>query len=164
MEREPCPGRIVNDLGGAFAMGAVTGAGWYAFKGARSAPRGDRLIGSLMMVKRRAPILGGNFAVWGGLFSTFDCAIAHATGKEGMVSAVASGAITGAVLAARSGKSAMIRSGVVGGVLLFLIEGVAHLMGRMMDPNQHMPVVKEEGRAADQAGHSPLGNMRPHAQ
>jgi hypothetical protein len=26
-------------------------------------------------MKARAPVLGGNFGVWGGLFSTFDCAV-----------------------------------------------------------------------------------------
>jgi len=26
-------------------------------------------------MKARAPVLGGNFGVWGGLFSTYDCAV-----------------------------------------------------------------------------------------
>jgi hypothetical protein len=26
-------------------------------------------------MKARAPVLGGNFGVWGGLFSTYDCTI-----------------------------------------------------------------------------------------
>lgn len=30
----------------------------------------------------RAPVLGGNFGVWGGLFSTFDCAVKGIRKKE----------------------------------------------------------------------------------
>ena len=30
----------------------------------------------------RAPVLGGNFGVWGGLFSTFDCAVKGVRKKE----------------------------------------------------------------------------------
>jgi hypothetical protein len=35
-------------------------------------PYGERRIGALTAIKARAPVLGGNFGVWGGLFSTFD--------------------------------------------------------------------------------------------
>ena len=43
----------------------------------------------------------GNFAVWGGLFSTFDCMLLGIRRKEDPWNAIGSGAITGAVLAAR---------------------------------------------------------------
>jgi hypothetical protein len=43
----------------------------------------------------------GNFAVWGGLFSTFDCCLMGLRGKEDPWNSIGSGAITGAVLAAR---------------------------------------------------------------
>jgi hypothetical protein len=36
---------------------------------------GERRIGALTAIKARAPVLGGNFGVWGGMFSTFDCAV-----------------------------------------------------------------------------------------
>ena len=32
-------------------------------------------IAALTAIKARAPVLGGNFGVWGGMFSTFDCAV-----------------------------------------------------------------------------------------
>jgi mitochondrial import inner membrane translocase subunit TIM17 len=38
-------------------------------------PYGERRIGALTAMKARAPVLGGNFGVWGGLFSTYDCAV-----------------------------------------------------------------------------------------
>jgi hypothetical protein len=146
-EREPCPYRIIDDLGGAFAMGAVSalyvcvsgrwlslacaartalcpahtgrrrraktrtqkkhvllvaayvsdignafvsdithcqigGAMFHSIKGARNAPRGERMAGSIEAVKANARRLGGSFAVWGGLFSTFDCCLVAIRNKE----------------------------------------------------------------------------------
>ena len=46
-------------------------------------------------------VTAGNFAVWGGLFSTFDCCLMGLRGKEDPWNSIGSGAITGAVLAAR---------------------------------------------------------------
>lgn len=43
----------------------------------------------------------GNFAVWGGLFSTFDCCLIKLRNKEDPWNSIGSGALTGAVLAAR---------------------------------------------------------------
>ncbi|XP_046805262.1 mitochondrial import inner membrane translocase subunit Tim17-A-like isoform X2 [Lucilia cuprina] len=38
--REPCPFRIVDDCGGAFAMGCIGGGIFQAIKGFRNAPSG----------------------------------------------------------------------------------------------------------------------------
>lgn len=38
--REPCPWRIVDDCGGAFAMGCIGGGVFQAIKGFRNAPSG----------------------------------------------------------------------------------------------------------------------------
>lgn len=124
-QREPCPHRIVDDVGGAFSMGAIGGTIWHFFKGARNSPRGERLIGAVDAVKIRAPALAGSFAVWGGLFSTFDCALQGIRRKEDPWNCIASGALTGGVLATRGGVKAMGKSAAVGGVLLALIEGVS---------------------------------------
>lgn len=35
----PSPGRILDDVGGAFAMGAIGGAVWHSVKGAKNSPR-----------------------------------------------------------------------------------------------------------------------------
>lgn len=44
----------------------------------------------------------GSFAVWGGLFSTIDCGLVRLRGKEDPWNSITSGAMTGAILAARS--------------------------------------------------------------
>ena len=43
----------------------------------------------------------GNFAVWGGMYSSFDCALIAIRDKEDPWNSIGSGALTGALLAAR---------------------------------------------------------------
>nr|DBA21324.1 TPA: hypothetical protein GDO54_017982 [Pyxicephalus adspersus] len=89
-----------------------------------------RFRGSVNAVKIRAPQIGGSFAVWGGLFSTIDCSLLRIRGKEDPWNSISSGALTGAILASRSGPLAMMGSALMGGILLALIEGVGILLTR----------------------------------
>merc|ERR1719510_1582263 len=88
------------------------------------------MTGALYNARSRAPILGGNFAVWGGTFSSFDCSLQHLRRKDDHWNAIASGFLTGGVLAARGGWKAASKNAVIGGVLLAIIEGVAALLMR----------------------------------
>ncbi|KAA8495416.1 Mitochondrial import inner membrane translocase subunit TIM17-2 [Porphyridium purpureum] len=136
--REPCPDRILDDVGGAFAMGLGGGSIWHFFKGLRNSPRGARFAGAIDNVKISAPALGSSFAVWGGLFSTFDCCLVALRGKEDPWNSIASGAITGGVLAMRAGPRAAAKQAVIGGVFLAVIEGCGIALTRMtadMGPN-----------------------------
>lgn len=131
--REPCPWRIVDDCGGAFTMGAIGGAVFQSVKGFRNAPSGinRRLVSSFMAIKQRAPIIAGNFAIWGGVFSMIDCTLVHYRKKEDPWNSIISGAATGAILATRSGLPTMAGSAVIGGVLLALIEGIGICFTRL---------------------------------
>ena len=80
--REPCPYRILDDIGGAYAMGCVGGSIWHFVKGWRNAPKGSATSGAFEQVRVRAPVVGGNFAVWGGLFACFDCSLVAVRHKE----------------------------------------------------------------------------------
>lgn len=40
-----------------------------------NSPLGQRRIGAITAIKARAPVLGGNFGVWGGTFMTYSCAV-----------------------------------------------------------------------------------------
>lgn len=71
--REPCPDRILDDIGGAFGMGALGGGAWHMYKGLKNSPKGHKLIGAIETVRRESPRIGGNFANWGLMFSVFDC-------------------------------------------------------------------------------------------
>lgn len=131
--REPCPWRIVDDCGGAFTMGAIGGGVFQSIKGFRNAPSGinKRILGSLMAIKQRSPIIAGNFAIWGGMFSTIDCTLVHFRQKEDPWNSIISGTLTGGILAARNGLPAMAGSAIIGGMLLALIEGVGILFTRI---------------------------------
>lgn len=152
MDSTPCPNRIIDDMGSAFVMGACGGAMWHSVKGMRNSPRGFRLQGALQNMKLRAPTVGGNFAVWGGLFSCFDCTFTHIRKREDSWNAIGAGAATGGVLAARAGARAAFKGAVIGGVLLAMIEGVVALVSNKMAPaEQEMPAaltVPGAGKAA----------------
>ncbi|CAD7971081.1 unnamed protein product [Amoebophrya sp. A120] len=128
--REPCPDRIVEDLGGAFGMGCIGGFLWHFVRGARNSPKGERFAGAMFAATSRAPILGGNFAVWGGTFSSFDCTLQYLRKTDDHWNNIAGGFLTGGVLAARAGWKQAGKSAVMGGVILTVIEGVAALLMR----------------------------------
>ena len=134
-DREPCPWRIVDDVGGAFCMGNIGGGIWHSIKGARMAPSGARLAGSLSAVQARAPVLGGGFAVWGLCFACCDCSLTAIRQKEDPWNAIIGGAATGGILAARAGPKAMAQAGLVGGVLLALIEGMGIMFTKYASPS-----------------------------
>jgi len=145
--RDPCPYRILDDVGGAYAMGFVGGGIWHAVRGARNSPRGERLQGMVVSVKGRAPTLGGAFAVWGLLFASGDCALAALRRKEDPWNSILSGAMTGAVLSARMGPRSMARNALVGGVLLALIEGLNIYITQKLSTTPSMeqgPLVRAE--------------------
>jgi len=142
-DRDPCPYRIIEDIGGAFAFGAVGGGVWHLGKGAWQSPKGARLTGAIGNCAARAPVMGGQFAVWGGLFACCDCSISAIRQKEDPWNSIISGAATGGVLAARAGPKAMASAAVVGGCILALIEG----MGIWMNNYFSMPPPGMEGES-----------------
>ncbi|KAF0980874.1 hypothetical protein FDP41_012662 [Naegleria fowleri] len=158
-DRQPCPDRIFDDLGIGFTMGGVMGSLWNFGKGARNAARGERLAGAITTMKTRGPISGGNFGVWGGLFSTFECALMYYRGKEDFVNSITSGALTGLVLAIRGGRKAMFRSALFGGIFLGLIEGVGVLMNNLMAQQQQQMMNPEEVPEPPQYGF-PVYNIK----
>ncbi|BFZ61284.1 Dolichyl-phosphate-mannose--protein mannosyltransferase 1 [Saitoella coloradoensis] len=133
--RDPCPYVILNDFGGAFAMGAIGGALWHGIKGWRNSPMGERRIGALAAIKARAPVLGGNFGVWGGLFSTYDCAVKGIRHKEDPWNAIIAGFFTGGSLAIRAGYKQARNSAIGCAMLLGVFEGVGIMMNKAFAAN-----------------------------
>ena len=115
-------------------MGLVGGGLFHLIKGAYTSPSGARLPGGISALKTRAPVLGGNFAVWGGLFACCDCTLTAVRMKEDPWNSICSGAITGGILASRAGAKAAGTSALIGGVLLALIEGMGIMMTKFMAP------------------------------
>ncbi|KAK2982954.1 hypothetical protein RJ640_006368 [Escallonia rubra] len=141
--REPCPDRILDDIGGAFGMGAVGGSAFHFLKGIYNSPKGERLIGGTQAVRMNAPRVGGSFAVWGGLFSTFDCTMVYMRQKEDPWNSIIAGAATGGFLSMRQGLGAASRSAMFGGVLLALIEGAGIMLNKLMSAPQNFPPMEE---------------------
>jgi import inner membrane translocase subunit TIM17 len=96
---------------------------WHFVKGYRNSPKGARARGGFIAARMRSPILGGNFGVWGGLFSVFDCSLAAMRKTEDAWNAILSGGLTGGLLAARAGPKAIVRNAIGGAIILAVIEG-----------------------------------------
>lgn len=141
--REPCPDRILDDIGGAFGMGAVGGSAFHFLKGIYNSPKGERFIGGTQAVRMNAPRVGGSFAVWGGLFSTFDCTMVYVRQKEDPWNSIIAGAATGGFLQMRQGLGAASKSAMFGGVLLALIEGAGIMLNKIMSAPQNFPPMEE---------------------
>lgn len=121
-------------------MGGIGGAVWHGVKGYRNSPYGERRIGALTAIKARAPVLGGNFGVWGGLFSSFDCAVKGVRKKEDPYNAIIAGFFTGGALAIRGGARAARNSAIGCACLLAVIEGVGIGMQRMMADHTRLDI------------------------
>ncbi|KAL7427981.1 hypothetical protein ACHAXM_001080 [Skeletonema potamos] len=148
-DRDPCPYRIIEDIGGAFAFGAVGGGIWHLGKGAWQSPKGTRFMGAIGNCAARAPVMGGQFAVWGGLFACCDCSLTAIRQKEDPWNSIISGGVTGGILAARAGPKAMASAAVVGSVLLALIEGMGIWMNNYFS---QQPMMMEDPNAARTGG------------
>jgi len=103
-------------------MGAVGGGAVNLVKGFYNSPKGYAWAGGLTAIAREAPKIGGSFAVWGGLFSAFDCTLVAIRRKEDPWNPIMSGALTGGVLQLRYGLASAGRSAAFGGFLLAVIE------------------------------------------
>jgi mitochondrial import inner membrane translocase subunit TIM17 len=124
MNTVPCPGRIIIDLGDGFSTGCALGALWYFVKGSYYAVRRERIKGGLMLLRSRAPILGGSFAMWACIFSVSSCIMVYIRQREDPINSVIAGFSTGFVLAIRGGFRNAFRSAVIGGLFLGIIEGI----------------------------------------
>lgn len=119
--------------------------------------QGERFVGAVSSIKARAPVTGGNFGIWGGMFSTFDCAVKGWRQKEDAWNAIISGFMTGGCLALRSmlhliqvailscrsdhvhakgGPRTALSSAIMCGILLGVFEGVGVLFNRVTSAGQ----------------------------
>ncbi|CAH8583800.1 unnamed protein product [Schistosoma bovis] len=113
-------------------MGTIGGSVLHFYRGYRNAPSGytKKLVSAMVNSRQRAPITGGGFAIWGGVFTAVDCSLVLARQKEDPWNSITSGAITGAALAVRHGPTAMVGQAFVGGVILAIIEGLGIMINR----------------------------------
>eukprot|EP00300_Choanocystis_sp_HF-7_P041002 c7610_g2_i1.p1 GENE.c7610_g2_i1~~c7610_g2_i1.p1 ORF type:complete len:159 (+),score=19.24 c7610_g2_i1:101-577(+) len=130
--RDPCPWRVLDDTGVAFAMGTLGGGVFHSIKGALNSPPSNRFRGAVSAVRLRSPVTGGAFASWMILFSSWECALIHLRHKEDHFNPIMAGFFTGAMLAVRQGPGAMVRQGAAGAAVLAVFEGIAILVDRTL--------------------------------
>lgn len=58
-------------------MGCFGGCIMYFIKGMWYSPKSERFYGGINLLKKRAPVLGSSFGMWGGIFSLIDCSLIH---------------------------------------------------------------------------------------
>ncbi|PAV81068.1 hypothetical protein WR25_10666 [Diploscapter pachys] len=154
--REPCPYRIGDDVGSAFAMGLVGGSIFHSFGGYRNAAKNQKIVSILREVRTRSTLTGVQFAAWGGIFSAIDCTLVAIRKKEDPLNSIMSGGLTGALLAIRSGPKIMAGSAILGSVILAMIEGVGllttRMMGAMADPTAPPPEALDDPRTLAASG------------
>lgn len=125
MNQVPCPGRIISELGDGYSIGLVMGVIWYTMKGAYYSVKEERIRGGLTLARKRAPYLGGSFAMWTGLFATSSCTMVYLREKEDPLNSIVGGGFTGFMLAIRSGVRRAIPHGISGALFLGVIEGAS---------------------------------------
>ena len=70
----------------------------------------------------------GSFALWAGLFSITDCALIGIRKEEGPFNQIVAGAVTGGLLAFRSGARVAFKNAIFGGMILGSIVIVERLV------------------------------------
>ncbi|XP_027095451.2 mitochondrial import inner membrane translocase subunit TIM17-1-like [Coffea arabica] len=153
MERDPCPDRILDDIGGAFGMGAVGGGAFYFLKGLKNSPRGSRLLGAYQTARMKTPATAGGFAVWGALFSLSDCSLVYLRQKEDPWNSIMAGAFTGGFLQMRQGFASASRAALIGGGLLALIEGLQIAVNRFVAAQQQQIIYVDRSSVPIGMGH-----------
>jgi import inner membrane translocase subunit TIM17 len=139
LERDPCPDRILDDAGGAFGMGLVGGSAFHFLKGLYNSPNGARIVGGMQAARMNAPRLGGSFAVWGTLFSTFDCTAVYVRQKEDPWNSIIAGASTSGLLSLRKGLRSTVGGAIVGAAFLAGIEGAGIVINTFLAKQQNTP-------------------------
>lgn len=103
-----------------------------------NAPKRQRLFSGFCHVRNRAPFLGGNFGLWGGIFGATECLLIHYRQKDDPYNAIMGGFITGGILSIRGGASIAFKQALIGGVILTIIEGVQQIFMAVSIRNQHL--------------------------
>ncbi|KAJ5076478.1 import inner membrane translocase subunit tim-17 [Anaeramoeba ignava] len=132
-QSKACPKKILDEIGSSFVMGMIGGGAWNFLKGARSSPVGDRLKGGFYKMKYQSLKTGGSFAVWSGIFASLECSLVHFRKKEDIWNRVFAGALTGGILAARSGTKEATKAAFVGGFFMFFVEYSTNLLNTMVE-------------------------------
>src|SRR5690349_11652475 len=91
MSQTKCDITIFNNIGNSFSTGIILGALWNFPKGLILSERGKKLRGALVLVRDKAPMMGGFIGAWGLMFSVFECGFRRYRGKDDLNNLVYAG-------------------------------------------------------------------------
>ena len=111
-------------------MGYLGGLMWYGSRGLLQSRWGQKRNAFEGLVRVKSPSLATSFALWGGMFSAFDCLLMKGRKREDPANALMSGALTGFTSSIRSGPRYALKQALQGSSVLCLIEGVTFLSSR----------------------------------
>ena len=90
--------------------------------GFRRSPHSVKLLGGITHLAKRAPMLGGNFALWGLIYSSTECALIKLRHKDDSINSIVGGFTTGYMLSCRGGWRSALSNGIIGAIMLGAIE------------------------------------------
>jgi len=142
-------------------MGTIGGSLFHTVIGYKNAAKGSTMRDIMREVRVRSPLLGVQFAAWGGMFSAVDCTMVAIRKKEDMLNSIISGGVTGALLTIRSGPGVMFFSGLVGAMLLGAIEGAGLIVNHVLSPryDASQPQTIEDPKSLPTIDRSSTSNM-----
>ena len=102
-------------------------------------------MGGIRNLKKRAPMLGGNFCAWMGLFGSFQCVMLYLTKRDTHINQVVAGGLTGATINIRGGYKYALRGGMQGAVFI----GVFNIMEIFMNKSREKSRIEQKKMKAD---------------
>uniref|UniRef100_A0A6B2G8X8 Putative mitochondrial import inner membrane translocase subunit Tim17 4 (Trinotate prediction) n=1 Tax=Myxobolus squamalis TaxID=59785 RepID=A0A6B2G8X8_MYXSQ len=120
--RTPCPNRIYEDTGVAFTIGAIGGVVFQLGQAIFTKYRSRTILKIGSKFRYRVPTTSGSFALWGLSFSSCECSLQKFGIKNQAASAIISGGLTGAILAAQRSRKSIFLGAFFGFLILSMIE------------------------------------------
>eukprot|EP00002_Diphylleia_rotans_P015653 TRINITY_DN3029_c0_g2_i1.p1 TRINITY_DN3029_c0_g2~~TRINITY_DN3029_c0_g2_i1.p1 ORF type:complete len:166 (+),score=38.69 TRINITY_DN3029_c0_g2_i1:75-572(+) len=153
-DRDPCPYRILDDLGGGFTIGLVGGSLFHGLKDFYNNTSGNRMWAAKEAIRSKALVTAGNFGSWAFMYSTIDCALVSVRQKEDPWNSITAAGLSGAILSARDGPRSAVKSGLIGAFMLGMIEGLSLFLtntaARAMREQEQMPLADLDSAHASQ--------------
>ncbi|XP_074284438.1 mitochondrial import inner membrane translocase subunit TIM17-3-like isoform X2 [Silene latifolia] len=128
----PCPYKIIQETGLCFAAGLLGGTAYHFIYGARTSPRGHKLLGAIQTMRMNAPRTAARLGTWGALYGALECGMHYLRHKKDPWNSTTAAAVTCGLFEVRRGVWPVVRSAVSGAGLAALFEGSLIFGDRLM--------------------------------
>ena len=133
-----CDITVFNEIGDCFTTGICFGFLTNFAKGFAYV-KTKRFKSGFIMVRDRAPLMGGMIGVWGTLYHVFYCILKNYRKTGDLSNIVYSGFLVSVVMNIRtSGLKAALESGIISGMFLLIICGIIQAQNEALKKRQTM--------------------------